>query len=141
MKRVAIASVVAAVTMIALDLAWLGLVARPFYDSALGPLRRPAVHAPAAALFYVMYIAFAVGAAALPAATESDAARRGAAMGLLAYGTYELTNLAVIAAWPAQLVLVDVAWGMALTAAVAAAARWAAGPHGATASTLRTADV
>ena len=80
------------------------------------------------------------GAAALPAATAAEAARRGAAMGLLAYGTYELTNLAVIAAWPASLVLVDVAWGVALTAAVAAAARWAAGPRCVASPALLTAD-
>ena len=114
------ATAVTAVTLLTLDLLWLGIVARPLYDSALGPLKRPVVFWPAAGLFYALYVGAIVIHAELGAVGVSDAARRGAGMGLVAYGTYELTNWAVLRDWPAALVLPDIAWGVALTCAAAA---------------------
>jgi uncharacterized membrane protein len=70
-----------------------------------------------------MYVAAIVVLAAAPAADPRGAAFRGALLGALCYGTYELTNWAVIAGWPAPLVPVDLAWGIALTAATSALAR------------------
>jgi uncharacterized membrane protein len=118
---VAAATLASLVTLLALDLTWLGLVARSLYDEALGPLKRPTVFAPAAALFYVFYLAVVVGFAVLGTRGPAAAARRGALVGLIAYGTYELTNWAVLKDWPAVLVPVDIAWGVLLTAAVAGA--------------------
>jgi len=54
------------------------------------------------------------------------AAALGGFFGLVAYGTYDLTNLAALAAWPLGLTLIDMLWGTFLTAAVAAAALAAA---------------
>lgn len=115
--------VVSLVTLVALDLLFLGVLARRFYDDALGPLRRPTVFVPAAAAFYALYLAAVYGWAARGAGSPRDAARRGAGVGLVAYGTWELTNWAVIAHWPARLVPVDLAWGIVLTALVAWAGR------------------
>jgi uncharacterized membrane protein len=100
------------------DLTWLGWLGKDFYDQQLGPLRRPQVHAGAAGLFYVMYLLFTLGVCILPSATARAAALRGAGLGFLAYATYELTNWAVIAGWPAALVPVDIAWGVVLTSGV-----------------------
>lgn len=120
---VAVATAVTAATLLVLDLLWLGVVARPLYDSALGGLKRPAIFWPAAGLFYALYIGAIVIHAELGAAGVGDAARRGAGLGLVAYGTYELTNWAVLRDWPAVLVLPDIAWGMALTCAAAVAGK------------------
>jgi uncharacterized membrane protein len=120
---VALATAVTAATLLVLDLLWLGVVARPLYDSALGPLKRPVVFLPAAALFYVLYIGAIVVHAVLVAVGAGDAARRGAGLGLVAYGTYELTNWAVLRDWPAVLVLPDIAWGVALTCVAAVAGK------------------
>lgn len=117
-----------ATVMLVLDLLFLGVVARPLYDRLLGPLRAPEVNALAAALFYAMYLGAVMAHAVLPTPDVRAAARRGAGLGLLAYATYELTNWAVLAGWPAALVPVDIAWGVALTATVAASGRWALGP-------------
>lgn len=117
------ATAVTAATLLTLDLLWLGVVARPFYDSALRALKRPELLWPAAGLFYALYIAAIVIYAELGAVSVGDAARRGAGLGLVAYGTYELTNWAILREWPAVLVLPDVAWGVALTCAAAAAGR------------------
>lgn len=111
------------VTLVALDLLFLGVVARRFYDDALGPLRRATVYVPAAAAFYALYLGVVFGWAARGASSPRDAALRGAGVGLVAYGTWDLTNWAVIANFPARLVPVDVAWGITLTALVAWAGR------------------
>lgn len=109
--------------MLALDLAWLGLVARDLYDTALGPLRRPEVHWPAAALFYALYVSAIVVHAVLGSDGLRGAALRGAGLGLVAYATYELTNWAVLLGWPAWLVPIDTAWGVLLTAVAALAGK------------------
>jgi uncharacterized membrane protein len=117
----AIVAAVAAVTVttMVLDLVFLGVVAKSLYDELLGPLRRPTVYWPAALAFYAMYVAALLLHAVLPSPTVALAARHGAGLGLVAYATYELTNWAVLAGWPAALVPVDVAWGVVLTAAAA----------------------
>lgn len=122
---IAAAATVAATTMLALDLAWLGVVARGLYDSSLGPLKRPEVFWPAAALFYAVYIGAVVVHAVIGASGPSSALWRGAALGLVTYATYDLTNWAVLKGWPAMLVPVDVAWGVALTSVVALAGKLA----------------
>ena len=85
-----------AVTMLALDLAWLGVLAKTYYSEALGPLERGQPVLLAAALFYAMYLAAIVFHAVLPAHGVGEAARRGAGLGFVAYATYELTNWAVL---------------------------------------------
>jgi uncharacterized membrane protein len=45
----------------------------------------------------------------------------GALLGLFAYGTYDLTNLAVLKGFTTRIALIDLAWGTALTAFVSAA--------------------
>ena len=126
-RRWARAALATTLTLATLDLLWLGVIARPFYDAALGPLKRDPVHVPAAVVFYVFYIAAVLRRAVAPAGSVRDAARRGAAMGLFAYATYELTNWAVLRDWPAVLVPVDILWGVALTAAAGAAGYAASG--------------
>lgn len=112
-----------AATLLLLDLAWLGVVARGLYRDALGGLMREEALLPAAALFYAFYVAVTAGWAALGAASKGDSARRGAGLGFVAYATYELTNWAVIRDWPALLVPIDVGWGVILTAVSALAGR------------------
>ena len=121
-RSVAVATMATAATLLVLDLVWLGVVATSLYD-ALGSLKRPVVFWPAAALFYMLYVAAIVIHAELGASGVRDAFRRGAGLGLVAYGTYELTNWAVLRDWPAQLVVPDAAWGIALTAIAAAAGK------------------
>lgn len=122
---VAAATLATAATTLVLDLAWLGVVARGLYDAALGLLRRPEVFWPAALLFYALYVAATVAWAVLRTSGPLHAARRGAALGLVAYATYELTNWAVLRDWPAWIVPIDVAWGVALTGTAALAGKLA----------------
>lgn len=114
-------------TLVALDLLWLGVVAAERYNRALGALRAPQVVWLAAGLFYVLYVGGVYFFAVAGTDSVGQAAGRGALLGLLCYGTYELTNWAVIAGWPASIVPIDIAWGAFLTGAVAAAGRAARG--------------
>ena len=52
------------------------------------------------------------------------AALMGALVGLMAYGTYDLTNHATLRNWSAALTLVDTAWGTLLASCAALAAYW-----------------
>jgi uncharacterized membrane protein len=122
---VAAAALATAAAMLVLDLAWLGIVARGLYASALGPLMRPEAFWPAAALFYAFYVAVIVGWAVLGTESTQGAALRGAALGFVAYATYDLTNWAVLRDWPAWIVPIDIAWGVVLTAVAALAGKLA----------------
>lgn len=124
-QAVVAATLAATATMVVLDLTWLGVVARGWYDALLGPLKRPDVYLPAAVLFYSMYLCAVMLYAVLGAHSPSMALRRGAAFGLVTYATYDLTNWAVLQGWPALLVPIDIAWGIFLTALVAMVGKYA----------------
>ena len=109
---------------LAIDLLWLGVVARGFYRTQLRPLLSPKVNWPAAFVFYLLYVVGILIFAVLPAlAAESlaVAAAWGALFGFFTYATYELTNLATLKDWPLKVVLVDTAWGVVLCTVVASA--------------------
>lgn len=111
-----------ALVMLALDAVWLSTMAERLYRPAIGHLMAPQFAAAPAVLFYLVYCAGIVGFAVAPglaAGRARDAAARGAALGLLAYATYDLTNQATLRDWPWTLTLVDLAWGTFLTGAAA----------------------
>jgi uncharacterized membrane protein len=106
----------------AIDLVWLGVVAKSFYRQHIGHLMSPEVNWGAAALFYLVYIAGIVLFAIKPALEIGSGTRAlayGAAFGFMAYATYDLTNQATMKDWPALVTVIDLAWGTVLTAAVA----------------------
>jgi len=116
--------------MFALDLVWLGIVAKGFYARHMGSLLRPDVKWVPALLFYVVYVAAIVVFVVMPAAERRSLGRAlamGAFFGLAAYATYDLTSLALIRDFPMIVVLVDLAWGVVLTT-VAAAVGYAVAP-------------
>ena len=114
----------ALLVFLVLDALWLGAIAKSWYAEQLGGLLRSDVNWFAAGGFYLVYVGgviyFAV-APALAAGGWGRAAFAGALLGLIAYGTYDMTNLATVKGWPAAMSFVDIAWGAALTAAAASA--------------------
>jgi uncharacterized membrane protein len=119
-----IAWLAAAGAFLALDLLWLGVVARNFYWTQLGDLVRDKPDLGVAALFYAGYVAGVVFFAIMPALQTGGVWRAvllGALLGLFGYGTYDLTNLATLKGYPPLLAAVDIAWGTFLTAAASAA--------------------
>jgi uncharacterized membrane protein len=114
---------VAVPTFFVVDIVWLGLVARGFYRDQLGDLLRSDTNWLAAVAFYLLFVAGLVILVIEPAvATGSlgQAVSKGALFGLVAYATYDLTNLATLRGWPLPMTLVDLAWGAALAATVTA---------------------
>jgi uncharacterized membrane protein len=110
------------VIFFAIDLVWLGVVAKNFYRQHIGHLLGAEVNWGAAVLFYLVYIAGIVVFAVKPALDAGSAARaltHGALFGFIAYATYDLTNQATMRDWPVLVTVVDLAWGSVLTATVA----------------------
>ena len=116
-----------------IDLIWLGVIAKGFYQKNLSFILSPQVNWPAAILFYLLYIAGILIFAVVPAVSRDSwqhAMLYGALFGFFTYMTYELTNLALLKNWPLNIVVVDIIWGVVLCAAVASVAyfiaRWLA---------------
>lgn len=111
-------------SMLALDALWIGLYMAPAYKDALGDLMLSQPRMTSAAAFYLFYAAGTVFLAVAPglrAESWQTAALHGAVLGLIAYGTYDLTNYSILKVWPLGLTLADIAWGAFLTAAAATA--------------------
>jgi uncharacterized membrane protein len=107
-----------AATMLALDLLWLGVVAKGFYATHLSSLLRPEVKWAPALLFYALYVTAVVVFVVMPAAERNSLGRAiamGAFFGLAAYATYDLTSMALIRDFPLIVVVVDLAWGVVIT--------------------------
>lgn len=124
MFRFLIAYAGAAFGMLVLDSIWLSTMAERFYRPQLGPLLADDFRVGPALAFYVLYLFGVVYFAAAPALREGDwrkAALNGALLGLIAYGTYDLTNQATLRHWPALVTMTDLAWGASLTAVSAIA--------------------
>ncbi|GGH10455.1 membrane protein [Alsobacter metallidurans] len=122
MKRALILYGWAFAVMIPLDLLWLGVIARKFYVEQLGALMLDRPNVVAAVLFYALYVVGVVIFAIMPAVRSGnwvDATLYGAAFGLFAYATYDLTNLATLRGYSLTLAVVDIAWGVAVTCATA----------------------
>jgi uncharacterized membrane protein len=111
------------IAFVAVDLIWLGVVAKAFYRAQLGDLLAENYNFGAAALFYLAYPLGVVVFAVVPAFASGswlEVAVWGAMLGLFAYGTYDLTNLATLRNWPLRLTAIDLLWGTVLTAFAAA---------------------
>lgn len=115
----------------ALDIAWLGFVAKAFYQRQMGHLLAEQTKWGAAIAFYLIYVAAIVVLCVLPAVEKQSAMRAlalGAVFGLAAYAAFDLTSLALLKGFPGGVVPVDLAWGVVLTASVSLAgyhaARW-----------------
>ena len=109
---------VALFIFLAVDLIWLTLVARSFYQKHIGYIMAPSPNWYAAIIFYLLFIVGLVVFVLVPgleAASLKIILMRAALFGLITYATYDLTNLATIKDWPSIVTVVDIAWGMSLS--------------------------
>jgi uncharacterized membrane protein len=105
----------------AIDMVWLGLVAKNFYRSQIGFLMTSNINWLAAIIFYLLFIVGLVLFVIMPAVEKSSwihALLFGALFGFIAYATYDLTNLATIKDWPLLVTIVDLVWGAVLALSV-----------------------
>jgi uncharacterized membrane protein len=110
------------VAMIVLDAVWLGFIAPNFYKKHIGFILADNPNWFAAALFYVIFIIGVTVFVVYPAWKNKYSLTKigllGSLLGLVAYATYDLTNLATLQDWPIIVTVVDLIWGSLLTAAV-----------------------
>ena len=103
MKRQLAAYAGTMIVMVGLDMLWLGVIAKPIYQSGIGHLMADQPNVPVAVLFYVVYGLGLVVFAVLPAGPAPSWAKTvgmAALFGFFAYATYDLTNLATLKQWP-----------------------------------------
>lgn len=106
------------VTAIAIDFVWLSQMADRLYRPVMGNMLLDQFRLQPAIAFYLMYACGLVFFAVRPALASrkwSTAFAHGAALGLVAYGTYDLTNQATLKNWSTLLTLADLAWGAVLS--------------------------
>lgn len=116
----------ATLTFGAADALWIGGVAKKIYDSNIPHLMADKINVAPAGVFYAAYLAGTVYLIVQPNNTErtwKDAARDGAVLGGLTYGTFGFTNAAVLDGFPTAVAASDAAWGTFLTALTAGVAK------------------
>ena len=123
MTRIAIAYACTILVFIVLDGAFLTLVGPRLYRPDLAELLGEKVRLAPAVLFYLIYAAGLVFFCVRPGLVGGSrvALVAGAVLGLVAYGTYDLTCQAVMRVWTWKVTLADMAWGVAASGAASAA--------------------
>lgn len=123
MLKYVIAYAATAVVFFGLDFVWLSRMLG-FYRSEMGGLLLEQPKLGYAAGFYALYVVGIVALVVVPALGGGgwgQALLMGALLGLVAYGTYDMTNMSTLKGWSLNLALVDMAWGTFVTAVAATA--------------------
>ena len=110
-----------AIVFFAVDMLWLGIIAKGTYRKYLGNFLSDQVNWTAAIVFYLLFIIGISIFAIYPAVNKGSALNAivlGALFGFFTYATYDLTNMATLKDWPIQIVIIDIIWGSVLTAIV-----------------------
>ncbi len=106
------------IPLVALDVVWILGLAKKFYATHMGFLFSKNINLVPAGFFYPLYAFGVLVLVVLPAIKSgswSEALWRGALLGLVSYGAYDLTNHATIAQWPFIMTIVDMGWGTLVT--------------------------
>jgi uncharacterized membrane protein len=109
---------------LAIDMAWLGFIAKDLYRKHLGKFLTDDVNWVAAIVFYILFVIGIFIFAIMPAVEKNSlnsAILLGALFGFFTYATYDLTNLATLKNWPLNIVFIDILWGSVLTGIVSTA--------------------
>lgn len=116
--------VIAGGVMGILDFVWLGFVAKKLYYGEMGSILLEKPNMLPALLFYAIYVVGVIVFVINPALERNSwqyALGMGSLFGLVAYATYDLTSLSVVKGFSAKIVMIDLAWGVAITATVCVA--------------------
>ncbi len=122
---IVLAYVLTLVIFAVIDTAWLGFMADRLYRPLIGPMLAGNFRPGPALAFYVLYAGGLTLFAVRPGLADGGwkaALLWGGLFGLFAYGTYDLTNLATLKTWSLKLSLIDMTWGLCVSAAASAGA-------------------
>ena len=119
MKILITSTLFASIIFLIIDLIWLSFAVKSFYRPNIGHLLLDKPVMWAAVMFYLIYV---VGLAIViiePSLSSENIGKflfQAFMFGLVAYGTYNLTNMATVKGWSPIVVFVDMLWGGSLTA-------------------------
>ncbi len=123
MTKTIITYAITLIAFVAIDLVWLGWLARATYMAEMGDLLRKQPDLVAAVIFYLVYAAglmfFAISPG-LKSGSLIQTVALAAALGFVAYGTYDLTNLSVLNGFSVKIAVIDLIWGTCLSAMASA---------------------
>jgi len=108
------------VVFFAIDIFWLGIIAKKMYADKLGYIMSPQVNWLPAIIFYLLFVVGLLLMVIFPAIEKKSwvhALTYGILFGLVTYATYDLTNLATLKGWPLSITLIDLIWGSFISAA------------------------
>ncbi len=118
-KCLIIATLIASIIFLVIDVIWLSFATKSFYRPLIGNLLADKPVIWAAALFYILYV-IGMSLIVIQPCIDSESIFKtvytGFIFGLVAYGTYNLTNMAVLNGWSPIVTFVDMFWGGFLTA-------------------------
>ncbi|MDB5525000.1 MAG: putative transrane protein [Rhizobium sp.] len=127
MKTYIVSYVITLIAFVAIDFIWLSSMANVLYRPTMGDMLAAQFRVAPAVIFYLIFVAGLTFFAVRPAIAEGSigtALAYGAAIGFVAYATYDLTNQATLKNWSTTLTIADLIWGSALSAAAAGIATW-----------------
>lgn len=126
MMRTILIYVTCLVVFLALDSVWIGYLSGSLYSILDGLMADP-IRITAAVAFYLLQIA-GILVFVLPHGRRNGspfvALGFGALFGICTYGTYDLTNEAVLRVWTWRVTLTDMAWGAIVTGIASSAGIW-----------------
>jgi uncharacterized membrane protein len=127
MKQMILHYLVVLVVFLAIDAVWLMNAGRLIYKPEIGQLLLDKPDFFVAFLFYAIYAAGLLVFVVTPQLAEGNigkAALYGGFFGLVAYATYDMTNLATLKGFTTKIAIIDMTWGTVLSASVSAASVW-----------------
>jgi uncharacterized membrane protein len=111
---------------IAIDFIWLGFLAKDFYRKQFAVFGQQVTLNLPAAVFAYVFLVLGIIIFVLPKNNQFSLSSFfwGGLFGLVAYGIYDLSNMATIAKWPLKLTLVDMSWGFVVCGLMALILRY-----------------
>ena len=122
--KIIISYLLTVIVFFAIDMVWLGLIAKDLYHKYLGSFLSDKVNWTAAIIFYLLFIVGIFIFVIYPSVEKKsliNAVILGALFGFFTYATYDLTNYATLKNFPLNIVIIDLAWGSFLTSLVSIA--------------------
>ena len=105
------------------DMTWITLTGARLYRPVIGAVLADRFDPRPGVVFYLIYatgiLAFAV-APGLRGGGWSRSGMWGALLGFVAYATYDLTNQVTLKVWSTRISVIDIAWGVTITALASA---------------------
>lgn len=116
--KILITYIIVAVVFFIIDMIWLQGIMKKFYANNLRAFMQANPNLVAAAVFYLLYPIGIVVFSNIPGFESQRLDKTlmlGFFLGVIAYATYDLTNLAVLKNWPVNIVIIDIFWGGVVT--------------------------